>query len=571
MILGINAFHADASAAIVRDGELVAAISEERFSRVKHDARFPANAIKFCLSAAGATVTDVDHIAFPRDRRAHLVRKIYWGLRIPRLVLKRGKAAREAGTVVEMLAAGTGVSRSKVRAKTHYVEHHLAHGASAYFSSPWDSASIFTLDGLGDFSSMLWGEGHGGEISVGGRETFPDSVGFFYSAVTQFLGFHRYGDEFKIMGLAAYGNPVYLDSMKEIISDGHGMEFNLNLKYFRHHRHGAFVTWENGSPQQELLYSSSMEKLLGETRQPGGELTQRHRDIAASLQARFEDLLLELLGSLHQQTGNDRLCYAGGVALNSSGNGKILAGSPFSEMYIQPAATDDGLALGAALFVSNSVLREPRSFEMTHAYWGHEETNSDIEEAIERSGVRSEGMDYDRLTEKVADLIEQGQIVGWFQGRSEWGPRALGNRSIVADARSPQMKDILNRRVKHREPFRPFAPSVLEEHFTDWFDQSEPSPFMLMTYPVKEDKRALIPATTHEDGTGRLQTVSKSTNPLYWTLIDEVRQRTGVPVVLNTSFNENEPIVNNADEALACLARADLDVVAIGNYLVHRT
>jgi carbamoyltransferase len=569
IILGVNTYHGDASAALFRDGELLAAAEEERFTRVKHDVSFPAHAIRWCLKSAGIRPDEIDHLAIPRKRSAHLLQKALWAVRLPHMALDRARVWRKFGDIKETLAQALGVPASSLRARFHFVEHHVAHAASAFYASPFKEAAILTLDGLGDFASMLWGVGRDRDLEVRGFVLFPHSLGFYYTAVTQYLGFWKYGDEYKVMGLAAYGEPSYMEVFERMVRPGRDLDFSLGLEFFTHHRTGIDMTWLQGEPKQGRLFSEVMERVLGPARKPGEPIEKRHQDIAHCLQRRLEEVLFHLLNRLYEATGIPNLCYAGGVAFNCVANGKIFDRTPFKEVYIQPAAGDAGLAVGAALYVYHQVLGYPRKFVMDHAYWGPEFSPDRLREVLKRYGLKYRALDERRLVEETARYIAEGKVVGWYQGRTEWGPRALGNRSIVVDPRRPEMKDILNKRVKHREPFRPFAPSILEEKTGEWFEKDYPSPFMLMAYPVRPEKRDKIPAPTHVDGTGRLQTVSRRTNPLYWELIRAFEEETGVPVVLNTSFNENEPIVNTPEEALECFLRTHMDVLVLGPFLVE--
>ncbi|MFA0733282.1 MAG: hypothetical protein LKKZDAJK_002691 [Candidatus Fervidibacter sp.] len=576
IVLGINAYHGDASAAILVDGELVAAVEEERFTRVKHTAGFPAHAVRYCLQAAGVTIQEVDHIAIPRNPRARLVQKVLYAVKLPRFALERVRVLGHFGRIKEALAQALEVDPKAIKATFHRVEHHLAHLASSFFVSPFERAAVLSLDGLGDFASGMWGIGEGNRITVWGSVPFPHSVGMYYTAVTQFLGFWKYGDEYKVMGLSAYGEPEFLEEFRQMLRVNDGMGYEMDLRYFRHHTDGPTMTWEAGEPQLGQLFSEEFVRRFGDPHPPRTPVGRREENLAASLQARLEEVVLHQINALYRLVAErtkqptNALAYAGGVAFNCVANGKVFDATPFEHLYIQPAAGDAGLAIGAAFYVWHQVLGYPRKFVMEHAYWGPEFSDADIRRALERHGLAYRQLDRETLVRETAQRIAQGKVVGWFQGRMEWGPRALGNRSIVVDPRRPEMKDILNKRVKHREPFRPFAPSVLEEYTGEYYEHSYPSPFMLLAYKVRPEKRDEIPAPTHVDGTGRLQTVSQKTNPLYWQLIDAFRQLTGVPVVLNTSFNENEPIVCTPDEAIDCFLRTHMDVLAIGCFLVER-
>jgi carbamoyltransferase len=576
-ILGINAYHGNASAAIIADGRLVAAVEEERFNRVKYAAGFPAAAIRYCLDAAGITLGEVDHIAIPRNPRARLGTKLFYALRMPSFALERLKVMGQFAGIPEALAQAFDISPAGIRAQYHRVEHHQAHLASTFFVSPFEQAALLSADGLGDFASTMWGMGEGNRMDIAGAIAFPHSLGMYYTAVSQYLGFRKFGDEYKVMGLGAYGQPAHMDEFRRIVRNTRGIGFRLGLRYFKHHRTGPEMTWRDADKTPELgaMYSDYMAERLGRPRDPAAPVEQVHRDIAASLQARLEEVLFEMLRALHTQTKQTAVCLAGGVAFNCVANGKIFDQTPFTEVFVQPAAGDAGLAIGATYFVHHQILGQPRSFVMKDSYWGPGYSEEQIRAAIDSSRLQEDGLQICQLPEKVmaeeaAKEIAAGKILGWFQGRAEWGPRALGNRSIVADPRRPDMKEILNARIKHREMFRPFAPSILAEATGEYFENSYPSPFMTQAYAVRPEKRQQIPAPTHVDGTGRLQTVTREANPRYWGLIREFANLTGVPVVLNTSFNDNEPIVCRPEEAIDCFLRTKMDVLVLGDYLVRR-
>ncbi|MGB7022492.1 MAG: carbamoyltransferase [Candidatus Acidiferrales bacterium] len=577
IILGINAYHANASAAIVADGRLVAAVEEERLNRVKYAAGLPVQAVQYCLEAAGVKLSQVDHIAIPRNPWARLGTKLRFALRMPRFALERVKVLSRFAGMKEELASAFELDPQSIRAQFHRIEHHQAHLASTFFVSPFDRAAVLSADGLGDFASTMWGVGEGSAIRVDGSIAFPHSLGMFYTAMTQYLGFRKFGDEYKVMGLAAYGSPAYLEQLRDVVRAEAPIGFRLNLRYFTHHKSGPEMTWKkaNETPVLGRLFSPLLEERLGHTRAPEQPLEQRHKDLAASMQAHLEEILLANVNALHARTKAKTLCLAGGVAFNCVANGKILERTPFERVYVQPAAGDGGLSLGAAFAVCHQILGQPRSFEMNHAFWGPGFSPEEIRKAVSSRDPGSEDvhvaeLQEDALVHATAKHIAQGKIVGWYQGRAEWGPRALGNRSILADPRRAQMKEILNRRIKHRETFRPFAPSILEEATGEYFERSHPSPFMTFAYPVRPSKRAVIPAPTHVDGTARLQTVSRETHPLYWRLIRAFGDFTGVPVLLNTSFNDNEPIVCRPEEALACFDRTKMDVLVLGNFLLEK-
>jgi carbamoyltransferase len=571
-ILGLNAFHGDAAAALVIDGELVAAAEEERFNRVKHCAGFPGLAAAWCLADAGLTAADLDHVAIGRDPKANLGAKLRRTLRhAPSLSFLKARLENAARVrdVRGALATALGVERDAFRARFHNVEHHQAHAASAFLVSPFDEAAILTLDGFGDFASTLLAEGRGNSFRVLDRVLFPHSLGIFYTAVTQWLGFPKYGDEGKIMGLAPYGDAgKYLDAMRELIQLD-GTAFELRLDFFRHHEEGVDMTWDEGRPTIGRIFSERMEAAFGPARAPEGQLTTLHENVAASLQAVLEDAYLHLVRNLYERTRIPNLCLAGGVALNAVANGRIRLETPFEEVYVQPAAGDSGTAVGAAFSVWHRELGQPRRFVMEHAYWGPGYSDDECAAAVAAAGFQGDRLDDDELFPLVAERIAAGDVVGWFQGRMEFGPRSLGHRSILVDPRRHDMKDVLNARIKHREPFRPFAPSILAEATREWYEQDYTSPFMIMVYKTKADKREVVPAVNHVDDTGRLQTVEQQVAPRYWRLIKEFDRLTGVPILVNTSFNENEPIVMSPRDAVETFAKTRMDLLVLGNHVVR--
>lgn len=591
-VLGINAYHGDASAAIIRDGQLLAAVEEERFNRCKHCAGFPAEAVKYCLDVAGIPIEEVEHIGISRDPSAHLHKKIlYAATRAAKSLGGGERSSGEAkkggrgifGAISERiantakvrdlkddLAKHLGVQKSQLKANFHNIEHHRAHLASSFYVSPFERAALLSIDGFGDFISTMWGVGEGNSVEVMGQVEYPHSTGILYTATTQFIGFPHYGDEGKVMGLAPYGVPRYVDEFRDMIRTEEGGRFRLNLDYFRHHTEGVEMSWDEGSPVIGRIFSDEYVKRFGPAREKGEPLTDRERDIAASLQQRLEEVGFHILNHLHEKTGLTDLGLSGGVALNSVMNGKILLHTPFKRVFVQPAAGDNGTAVGVCYQIYNGILDRPRSYVMEGAYTGPEFSSEEIRAELEKSGLAYESYSEREVTRRAAQDIADGAVMGWFQGRMEFGPRALGNRSIVVDPRRADMKEILNERIKKREPFRPFAPSILEERVGDYFEQTHPAPTMLMVYQVREGKRAEIPAVTHVDGSGRLQTVSPRANPRYHQLISDFCELTGVPVVLNTSFNENEPIVCTPRHAIDCFLKTRMDVLYLGNHAVRR-
>jgi carbamoyltransferase len=621
-ILGINAYHGDAAAALIKDGRIIAAVEEERFNRIKHSAGFPTQSVKYCLSAAGIGIAEVEHVGISRDPSAHLHKKVLAaaqraakglvgsrqkaGGRKRRAVVAGGisTTVREGLEIEEALALeenGNGdnsgilrqigdrlknaarirdlrvelakeldISQSDIRAKFHNVEHHRAHLASSFFVSPFERAALLSLDGFGDFISTMWATGEGNSFKVLGQVEYPHSLGILYTATTQFLGFPHYGDEGKVMGLAPYGRPRFIKDFRDLIRTEADGQFRLNLDYFRHATEGVDMTWNEGSPVIGRVFSDVYESAFGAPRAPEEALTDRDRDLAASLQMRLEEVAFHVLNHLHQETGLTDLGLSGGVAYNSVMNGKILLKTPFRRVFIQPAAGDSGTALGACYQIWNQILKQPRREVMEGAFVGPEFSEPQILAELESSGLEFESCSEQEASQRAARDIASGAVVGWFQGRLEFGPRALGNRSIIVDPRRAEMKDILNQRIKKREPFRPFAPSILAEHVGDYFEQTHPAPSMLMVYQIKPERRAEIPAVTHIDGSGRLQTVSREVNEPYYRLINEFYKLTGVPVVLNTSFNENEPIVCTPRDAIECFRKTRIDVLYLGNFVIRK-
>ncbi len=620
-ILGINAYHGDAAAAIVRDGELIAAVEEERFNRIKHCAGFPAQSIAFCLRAAGITIEQVDHIGISRNPAVRLHKKLLAaGQRIVHrksvpvadqvaaVALAGSSPETTHGAAIELkpsngenggrghfteqlkdrlrnaarvfdlkreVAKALAVPTENVTAKLHYIEHHRAHLASAYYVSPFDRAALLSLDGFGDFVSTMWGAGEGNSIDLLGQVEYPHSLGIVYTATTQFLGFPHYGDEGKVMGLAPYGRPRFIDQFRKIVTTHNRGQFRLNLDYFLHASQGVEMTWDNGSPLVGRIFSNAFAESFGAPRAAGSELTERDRDVAASLQLRLEEIALHVLHHLHEQTGHTDLGLAGGVAYNSVLNGKIVQHTPFRRVFVQPAAGDSGTALGVCYQIwsertSRNNSEENRSCRQFSPYTGPGFSDEEIENDLRITNLKAEILSNEELLDSAARDIAGGLVVGWFQGRTEFGPRALGNRSILADPRRADMKEILNHRIKKREPFRPFAPAILAEHVEDYFEQTHPSPAMLMVHDIKPDRRQAIPAVTHVDGTGRLQTVTREANARFYDLIAAFHRLTGVPIVLNTSFNENEPIVCTPRDAIDCFLKTRIDVLYLGNHVVRR-
>ena len=624
-ILGLNAYHGDSAACLFVDGKLVAAAEEERFRRIKHWAGLPTNAINYVLEEGKLSLGEVDHIAINRKPGVNNLRRLGFVLTHwphPKLMAQKIKNIRRAASIKEALEAKYGSDLraqfgTGIQAEVHHVEHHLAHLASAFLVSGFNEAACISIDGFGDFASTAFGFGEGSEVKIDNRVYFPHSLGIFYSALTQFLGFPHYGDEYKVMGLAPYGEPTHLERLREVVRIRPDGSFRLNLKFFRHHIGNVSYTWQDCAPEVGKLYRHALVDLLGRARQPNEPLEQKHKDIARSVQATYEKAFFALLQALHKQHPSDNLALAGGCAMNSVANGKVYRRTPFKKMYCPAAAGDAGGAIGAAAFVQSQLdksgdarnseievgsskiedsdsqlpsssfdlrstpssiydLRSKRS--LISAYFGPEATEAEIHALIDwkKKEIADAGCtvsyigDEEELSKKTAQAIADGKIAGWFQGRMEWGPRALGNRSILADPRNAGIKDVLNAKIKRRESFRPFAPSILREAVAEWFETDDDVPFMMTVFQIRSKYRDTIPAVIHADGTGRLQTVHRETNPRYYRLIEHFRDLTGIPLVLNTSFNENEPVVCYPEEALDCFLRTQMDVLVLGNFLIER-
>jgi carbamoyltransferase len=580
LIVGLNAYHGDVAAAVLRDGALVAALEEERFCRVKHVGGFPVEAIRRGLQMANATPRDVDVWAIARGRRVHLVQKALFALTHrpgPALFGQYRNTAAKSGNIPQVIADTFSLPIADITPRVRYIEHHPAHLASAFRTSGMQDAACCAIDGFGDFVSVSVAHGRGGALEVIDRTYFPHSLGLLYLAITQHLGFKNYGDEYKVMGLAPYGEPAHVDAIRSLIDLKPGGGFALDLECFRHWTGEITMNWDAGEPTVPDVYTDRLIDRLGPARRADEPVAKRHEDIAASIQRVFEECAFHVLRGVHEKVGGDRLCLAGGCAMNSVANGKIRGNTPFKHVYIQPAAGDNGTALGAALEAWHQSGANAVAPAMQHSYWGTEYDAAAIAEVIRTSGVVEQGRctwkaidDERELCDQSAAAIADGNVVGWFQGRMEWGARALGNRSIVADPRRRDMRDIINQKIKFRERFRPFAPSILAEAVDEYFVGAVHDPFMIQVYPVRPDKREVIPAVTHVDGSGRLQSVSRDSNARYWALIRAFQNRTGVPVVLNTSFNENEPIVEHPRQALDCFLRTDMDVLVMGPHLLRK-
>jgi carbamoyltransferase len=565
-ILGFDCYGHDSAAAIVRDGAMLGLVEEERFLRKKHVADFPRNAIRWCCEIAGIAPRELDHIVYYWDPKLGRAERIGHLLRyFPKslgLIWSRGDKEAAMLRLRSTLQRELGLTD---RTRIHFAEHHLCHAASAFLTSPFETAAILSIDAAGEWDCTWMGIGDGLDMRPLKKLSFPQSLGVLYGAVTEFLGFKFASGEGKVMGLAPYGDPNrYLDEFRKIIRTTDEGGYDIDLSYFRYHYLGR-PHW----------FSPKFHDCFGPARHAEGELTQHYIDVAAALQRRTEEVGLHLARWLRRESGLNKVCLAGGVCLNSVMNGRILLEGVFDEVIVQPAANDAGTALGACYYLWNTVMRQPRTYVFEHAYFGPWFEDQALRQAIEATVGPDDPVVWtqiDDAPEQAARLIAEGKIVGWFQGRMEMGPRALGNRSILADPRNNEMKDLLNARVKFRESFRPFAPSVLEERTGDWFNSGYPSPYMILVYDVLPEKRSLIPAVTHVDGTGRVQSVSRTHNPRYYRLIEEFERLTGVPIVLNTSFNiRGEPIVHRPEQAIECFLKTGMDALFLGDYLLTKT
>jgi len=589
-ILGISCYYHDAAAALLRDGQLIAAAEEERFTRVKHDFSFPKSAIQFCLDTAGIRGSDVDYVAFFEKPFRKFDRILMTVLQTYPLSYKVFRESMITWMIDKLwvgatISAELGIPKDRVL----FCEHHLSHAASAFLCSPFDEAAILTVDGVGEWVTGTWGLGRANHIDLRKQMEFPHSLGLLYSAFTAFLGFEVNEGEYKVMGMAPYGQPRYVDKVWKLIRQDSDGSFSLDMDYFSFHHSTdrtfnrrfvdlfgeprppkmLFFTAESGFPSYFGAPPTNYDELC--------KLNQHYADIAASIQKVTEEVLLGMARSIHKETGMKRLCIAGGVALNSVANSRILRETGFEELFIQPSAGDGGGALGAALWADNMLLGHPRRFRMDHAYWGKSYGPAEIREFLEQGRIGYRHIENDgELLDQVVDRLQQGKVIGWFQDRFEWGPRALGNRSILGDPRNANMKDIINTKIKFREPYRPFAPSVLAECAEAYFDLPNaahhyPARYMLYVVPVRPAKHAILPAITHVDGTGRLQTVFRDANPRYYGLIERFAQATGVPAILNTSFNlKGEPIVNTPADAFNTFSKSEMDTLVLGNFVIEK-
>ena len=575
LVLGINSAHGDAAAVLVGEQGILAAIAEERINRRKHCGGFPRLAVREVFRIAGADARDLTDIAVARDPRANLVAKLGLMARHPQdalpLAVKRLGVHRSVASSSDSVAEALGAPVEAMRARFHQVEHHLAHIASAFYCSPFERATGFSCDNTGDFASSMTARCTGTQIEIVRRTLWPHSLGAFYTAVCQFIGFERFGEEYKVMGLSAYGVNSFAPEMKKLVRVDPAKGLRLDLRYFAHHRMTeGLMEDEHGEVTVPRLWGEEMVSLFGPPRQRGGPLSDRDRDLAASLQVRFEEVYLELLRRAVRLGDCRDVAMAGGSVLNSVGNGRLITERAIDRAYFHPAASDDGTAAGAALQVMHGVHRVPRAAPLRHAYLGTEWSDDEIERAVVASGRPFRKLARPDLLQTAVRCLAAGRITGWFQGREEWGPRALGNRSILCHPGWPGMKKSLNARIKNREPFRPFAPAVLLDKLSTCFQGTHEVPFMIIVYKVRPEWRERLSAITHDDGTGRVQTVRREDNALYYDLISEFERATGIPVLLNTSFNENEPIVHTPAQAIDCFGRTRMDALAVGSFWLEK-
>ncbi len=571
IILGLNAYHGDAAACIMKDGKILFALEEERIRRVKHWAGLPTEAIKACLAFTQIEFTDIDVITISRDPKAKLFEKIkFAATKIFSLksIKNRSNNAFTISTLKEDILKSLGLNHAK--AKVVFVEHHRCHLASSFYVSPFQKSALLSIDGFGDFSSTMWGIGEGVNINVEDSISYPHSLGVFYSTMTQLLGFDHFGDEYKVMGLAAYGEAKYLDRLLKIIQLKKVGGFQLEGKYFKHFSEGIKLQTDNEAPKISQLFTEELQSLFADLKLDK-ELNQHHKDLAKSTQVLAEEVIFEMAENLYKQTGEKNLCLSGGVAQNSVANGKLLKATSFENIYIPPASYDAGTAIGSALFYHHQILGNSFSpnghFKAT---LGPQFSNKEIIDQAQQMGLSFEELPFELINEKVTDCIAEGGVVGWFQGRTEFGPRALGNRSILADPRRKDIREILNLKIKNRELFRPFAVSVLEEKIEDYFHEAIASPYMERVFKVQENHKNTIPAATHADGSCRIQTVSQKEHPTFHNLISLFHKKTKIPMLINTSFNQKEPIVNTPFDALNCFVRTKMDMIVLENILIKR-
>jgi len=576
-ILGLNVFHGDCSACLFKDDKLIAAIEEERITRIKHAAGFPINSIKFCLDFAKIDINDIDHVAINRNPNLRFFTKSIYALKNimnTRKIFDRIKNYKKINSLEDEFQKHFS---TKLKNKVFLVDHHLAHAASSVLMSNFDDCNYITIDGFGDFLSTTIGKFSNQKFNTIQDVKFPHSLGLFYTAITQFLGFKKYGDEYKVMGLSSYGKPIYVDKINKLVRFDYKNLFKLNLDYFKHHNEGVEMSWLDGEPKLGDVFSDKLIDLLGHPREKDDPIESRHMDIASSTQIVFEEITIKILNRLYELNSSDNLCLSGGCAMNSVFNGKILQNTKYKNIYINHSPGDSGGSIGAGMIAINKIYKKIVKIEDT-PYLGPNYTMDEIKIILDNYSDKFEKLNIkiielnnnEDLVKSIVKNLSLNKVIGLFQGRMEFGSRALGNRSIICDPRNPNIKDLLNLKIKNREQFRPFAPSVLLESVSDWFENNDDVPFMSKVHKIKKEKAELVPGVVHVDGTCRLQSVSKINNSLYYDIIEKFKETTGIPMILNTSFNENEPIVCKPEEAINCFLRTKMDNLFIEKYLIFR-
>ncbi len=579
-IIGLNVFHGDASACLFKDGKLLAAAEEERFTRIKHSAGFPKESIKFCLNEANISLNEINFIALNRNPKNRIFNKLYYFIRNQLKIknfINRYKNFKKILSLEDEFLKHFPNVKHKIRKKIIHVDHHLAHAASSIYSTNLNESNYITIDGFGDFLSTSVGVFKEDKIIKTNEVEFPHSLGLFYTSITQFLGFKNYGDEYKVMGLASYGKPTFLEKMSSVVTFDKEKLFKLNLDFFRHHKEGIEMSWIEGTPNINNVFSDKFIETFGKERLENEKITNKHKDIAASAQKLYEIILFKILNNLYDKNQSDNLCLSGGCAMNSVANGKILQNTNYKNIFISHTPNDSGGAIGAAVVVQKKNKIKININSIKNPYLGNSYDSNYIKKIIKKRETEFQEkkiniIEYDqkKILNEVALNISEQKIVGFFQGRMEFGSRALGNRSILADPRSHEIKNILNSKIKRRESFRPFAPSILQDEVSNWFKVNDQVPYMSKVYEIKDNKRDKVPAIVHVDGTGRLQTVTPETNLRFYNLIKIFQKITNVPIILNTSFNENEPIVRTPDQAINCFLRTNMDVLVLENFVLRR-
>jgi carbamoyltransferase len=557
-ILGLSCFYHDSGACLLQDGVPVAAASEERFTRRKQDSEFPEHAVRYVLAEAGIDISQVEAVAFYDKPMRKFERLLVSQVHHFPLGLHQFLHGTANWLTTKLRLPAVLKKKLDYTGPIFYADHHLSHAASAFYCSGWEEAAVLTVDGVGEWSTATWGHGKGLDLDLKGEIRFPHSLGLLYSAFTWYLGFKVNSAEYKVMGLAPYGEPKHVDKLREIIHVAPDGSFRLDMRYFEY-------------DYRLRMFGSKLEELMGEPRRPleTGPLTQFHKDVAKSLQVVVDEIMVKLATSVVEKTGCRKLCLAGGVALNCVANGHILRNAPIDDLFIQPAAGDAGGAMGAACWVWHALLRQPRQPRLPTVYLGPSYDEDHMRQVLDHYGAVYKRCDDPTLCSSVAERIDSKRVVGWYQGRMEWGPRALGHRTILADPRDPEMRDVLNWKIKKREGFRPFAPCVLEEHISEVFEIDRPSPYMLLVAQVRQGQH--LPAITHVDNSARIQSIKREDEPLYYDMIAAFHERTGCPVVVNTSMNvRGEPIVNTPEDAYLCFMRTDMDDLAMGPFLLAK-